>query len=63
MSKIEKMRFALLAGLLGFILGFNFCLFAADWSIKRSAERGYIGIEDTTYKLVPMDKGAERNDN
>lgn len=50
-----------LCTVLGYVLGFLTAVAGAGKTEKQAAERGYISIGDTTYKLVPMDKETERN--
>ena len=48
-----------LCAVLGYILGFLTGVAGAGKADKQAAERGYINIGDTTYKLVPMDKDTQ----
>ena len=48
-----------LCAVLGYILGFLTAVAKAGKADKQAAERGYINIGDTTYKLIPMDKDAQ----
>ena len=53
------MILSVLCTVLGYILGFLTGVAGASKADKQAAERGYINIGDTTYKLVPMDKDAQ----
>lgn len=48
-----------LCAVLGYVLGFLTAVAGAGKVEKQAAERGYINIGDTTYKLVPMDKDTQ----
>ncbi len=50
-----------LFAVLGYVLGFLTGVAGARKVDKQAEERGYINIGDTTYKIVPTDKNAERS--